>query len=105
VSTIGDPRQKVARLRDQLKQAERSLEEAQIAAAPVKVGDVVVDHRGEQYRVTGIEPKSWGGYWLMGNPRKKDGEWSRAERRVYDWKARDQPTSPEDEIERARRGA
>ena len=72
----------VRRLRRELGVAEAALREARIAAAPVKVGDVVVGLLGVEYRVTIVEPKSHG-LWLTGNPRRKDGTFGTAVRHIY----------------------
>jgi hypothetical protein len=52
MSTIDDLRNKVARLRDQLKDAEQKLHAALIAEHPVKVGQQFVNDRGQIGEVT-----------------------------------------------------
>ena len=53
----------------------------------VTVGCVVVDNKGEEWRVTEIDPKWAGRPWLKGIKRNKDGKWRKAERHLYGhWK-------------------
>ena len=81
---INDLKSRVGDLERQLDDAKARLKAAQIDAAGVKVGDVVVS-RGKRYRVTEIEPSSWGA-WVSGNPEKKDGTFGIARRALYsDW--------------------
>lgn len=82
------------RLRQQLREAETSLRNARIAAAPVKAGDVVTDHRGKVFRVCGVTPRSWG-FDVQGHPQKKDGTFGSAWRHVYDWKLAEPAAPPE----------
>lgn len=77
---------RVGDLRRQLREAEKRLLKAEIAAAPVKIGDVVT-YRGTEHRVVEVIPQSWGEPWVKGNPKKKDGTWGTALRSLYkDWK-------------------
>lgn len=85
MSAIEDLERKVQSLRAKLQDAEAKLHRARVEAAPVKVGDVVVDHRGEEFRVAEVDPRSYGVH-VRGNPRKQDGTWSRAVRHVFDWR-------------------
>ena len=64
-------------------EAKRALKAAQLAACPVKVGDIVVS-RGVEYRVLGIDT-SWdvNRPWLVGVPRKKNGEFGARTRNLY----------------------
>lgn len=94
MSTIDDLERKVQRLTDQLNAAKVALRDARIAAMAVGIGDVALGRSGDEYRVTRIEPYS-GGATIYGNPRKKNGEWSKVERRVHGWprKLTTEPTS------------
>ena len=83
MSTIEDLERKVKRLRDQLRAAEISWADALIDAHPVKVGNVIRDRRGDEYRVVSVHGSRWGRLEMRGNPRKKNGEWSKAERIIY----------------------
>ncbi len=66
-----------------LREAEDSLGDARLDAAPVKVGDVVRTARGELIRVTNIVTRSHGWLDMSGNPKKQNDEWSKAVRNVY----------------------
>ena len=50
----------------------------------VKVGSIVRNHFGKEYRVTKIDADSWGGKpWLRGNPRLKNGTFGKANRHLF----------------------
>lgn len=54
----------------------------------IKVGSIVIT-KGEEYRITEIDTH-WDPPWVSGNPKKKDGTWSKAVRNIYgDWKVID----------------
>tara|TARA_R110000868_G_scaffold92457_6_gene256632 strand:- start:3596 stop:3877 length:282 start_codon:yes stop_codon:yes gene_type:complete len=75
---------RVGDLMHQLSEAKNRLREAEIAAAPVKVGDIV-SCCGVEHRVTEVIP-SYSKVWVKGNPKKKDGTWGIAVRALYsDW--------------------
>ena len=77
-------RETVRDLTLKLQNASAKLRAAEIAAAGVNIGDVV-SYRGVRYRVTDVNPRSWGGkVWVKGNPVKKDGTFGRAKRHLYD---------------------
>jgi hypothetical protein len=48
----------------------------------VSIGAVVVNPKGHQFQVSSVDP-GFGKPWVTGNPRKKNGEWSLAERNLY----------------------
>lgn len=85
-AAINALKSRVGDLQRQLNVAKAALLEAEIAAAPVKVGDIVT-YRGVEHKVCEVDPK-WGTTaWVKGNPRKKDGTWGIAVRALYDdWK-------------------
>lgn len=81
----------LAALMKRWNEADREAREAKAAylnavveAAPFHVGDVVLS-RGMEYRICEVEPLGRGGgaCWYSGNPRKKDGTWGAAVRRLY----------------------
>jgi predicted ribosome quality control (RQC) complex YloA/Tae2 family protein len=78
MSTIDDLRSKVQRLTDQLKEATKSLREAEAAAAPFKPGDIIQRKgwRGEtkDYRVSRLSHR-YGTLSLVVNERRKNGGW------------------------------
>lgn len=82
MSAIEDLEAKVRRLRDQLRDAEDKLGRAKIDAHPYRAGDIVTE-RGEEFRVSGVWVGRFGRVRMTGNPRKKDGEWSKADRRLH----------------------
>lgn len=76
---------KVKTLRAELADYSNLLRDARVAASGVSLGDIVVS-RGKRYRVTSVEPHSFG-TWLKGNPERKDGTFGTAERHLFeDWK-------------------
>lgn len=83
MSTIDELTAKVKRLEEQLRTAQISLCSALVDAHPVKVGDVTRDRAGEEFRVTYVMAYDWGRVEMRGNPRKKNGEWSKADRNIY----------------------
>jgi hypothetical protein len=81
----------VAAQRQRLEDAENQLLAARLAAAPVKVGDIVQCLRtGALVRVSAVDP-CLPKPWVAGNPKRKNGEWSLREHNLYSqWKiARD----------------
>lgn len=79
-SLIGDYR---ARLRD----AEEALASLSVRASGFAVGDEVEALLDGEWRpavIRGIQPMLWGGCWFVVSPRKNNGQWSKAERRVFE---------------------
>lgn len=86
MSSVTDLERKVQSLEDQLREARASLSEALIAAAPVKIGDIV-EEKHKRYRVTRIE--SYGSWYLLyGNLKKEDGSWGSMDQYIagYQWR-------------------
>jgi hypothetical protein len=73
--------QRVEDLLEQLTVARKELNDAQIAAAPFKVGDEVIA-KGRSAIIRQVEPQSWG-TWYRVSFRKKDGTWGTAVQRVF----------------------
>ena len=75
-------------LREALKYVNDKIRELRLAKARevygVEVGAIVVDSKGNQYRVTSIVPDNWEKPWIKGNPRKVSGEFGILERHLYD---------------------
>lgn len=71
----------IANLRQKLRDKERELRNERIRKAGVNIGDIVL-HRGEEFRVAGIEVSAYS-MWLTVNPRKKNGEFGNAVRNLY----------------------
>jgi len=87
---IAECKKEESRLGNLLSEKRREREKIELEAVNVEfgvtVGSVVTGRDGMEYRVTSISP-FWGTPWLKGNPRKKDGTWGNAERKLYgDWK-------------------
>lgn len=94
MSAIDDLEAKVARLKAQLNEAQTSLERAIIEAATLKVGDVVVDMADRDrglMRVVRIGVRYGRRLEVWGVPKKKNGDWSLAERRVWEWRKLEDP--------------
>ena len=49
----------------------------------VRVGSIVKDHKGVEYKVTQVDTRYGGSPWLVGNPKKKDGTFGIAQRKLY----------------------
>ena len=77
----------VALHRERLKRAEKKLLDAKIAAAPVRVGDLVTSHRYPGLLLVREVDVSWlKNPWIKASPKKKNGEWMDAARALYnDW--------------------
>ncbi|VVE07431.1 hypothetical protein [Pandoraea sputorum] len=74
----------IANLRQSLRAKEQELREERIRKCGVNIGDIVL-YRGEEFRVAGIDVTEYR-MWLIGNPRKKNGEFGNAVRNLYtDW--------------------
>ena len=87
MSAIEDLERKVQSLQDKLRAAKKALQNAKLAAAPVKVGDIVVTQRGTRHRVCHVDVRMSGRPWVSGNPERKDGSFGTAVRYLYDdWK-------------------
>jgi hypothetical protein len=75
---------RVDSLRGELRESEKLLRDAMIAATGVAVGDIVHHSRTKKrFRVARIEPHSHS-TWLMGNPERADGTFGKAERHLFD---------------------
>lgn len=78
---------KVAEYTDKLRHAEKKLDEARVALAPFKVGDVVeASSRGDDWQpaiVRKVDPQSWGP-WYVVSFAKKNGDWSTSNRQVFE---------------------
>lgn len=75
----------IANLEAELNRKRELLREERERNCGVRIGDIVI-YRGEEYRVAEIDPKSWGGTWIRGNPKKKNGEFGNQIRALYnDW--------------------
>lgn len=76
----------LANLNAAVRAKEKELEDYRISQSGVKVGDVVVTAKG-RFKVTVVEPKSWGGKpWLKAAAEKKDGTFGARIVTVYgDW--------------------
>lgn len=84
MSAVEDLKAKRERLKSQLADVEVKLRRAMVEAAPYKVGDVV-EHRGEEFRIDWVGTSRWfRRVEYTGNPRKKNGEWSKVSRKLYD---------------------
>ncbi len=66
-----------------MREAHANLRSARLEACPVAVGGVVLDRRGKPFRVAAIDTR-WG-YDIKGNPKNKDGSWSKRAVHVYRW--------------------
>ncbi len=51
----------------------------------VKIGSVVRDSYGVEFKVSGIEPFFDGGIQLRGHKRKINRQWSKPVRYIYEW--------------------
>lgn len=78
---------RVGQLEGDLRVARKQLEEARIAEAEFKVGDVVeAQLRGrdwEEVIIRAVEPHG-GWNWYRASRRKRNGDWATAEQRVFD---------------------
>lgn len=80
--TIGQLEERKTALHAELRQVDAQIWQMKLDACPVKAGDIVRStHDGQEYRVTRIENPEW--LWVLANPKKGDGSWSKAERRLY----------------------
>lgn len=84
MSAIEDLERKVQSLASQLSAAQQSLRRARIEAAPVKVGDVVIDRRYGACIVRDVSP-TYTGFRIVGSPRKSNGEFGMARRNLSNW--------------------
>ncbi len=62
--------------------AKQALWDARVAASGFAIGDVVMSEKGQEYRVIEIDGR-WSTAWLKVNPKKKNGEWSKAVRNIH----------------------
>ncbi len=77
---------RVNELEAQLRAARAELMAARVARTGITCGDIVINRKGMEFRVSKVDPFMGGKAWLSGNPRRKDGSWSAAERNLYsDW--------------------
>ncbi len=72
MSTIDDLKNKVQRLKDQLREAEKSLHAAMVEEHPVKIGMVFQDSKGRRGQVTHVFVK-WGTIKVTLSLFRKDG--------------------------------
>lgn len=83
--TIEELRERVSDLKAKLAIAVRALNEAEIAATGIEVGQIV-KMNGREYKVTMVRPWYGGKPWLCGVARKRNGEWGTQKRNLYtDW--------------------
>jgi hypothetical protein len=76
--------EEVRRLRLDLEDARRRLNDARIVEVGVSVGDIVRGKRdGNTYRVARIDPRH-SCAWITANPMRKDGTYGTAERNLYE---------------------
>lgn len=87
LSTIEELKADVQRLAAELTEAEGKLLTAQVARCQLRVGDTVKDRAGKEFRITKIRPFC-GSFWLEGNPRNKDGDFSKSVRNIYGWEGK-----------------
>ena len=60
--------------------------DARIAISGVKIGDIVKNSRGKVFKVSAIQPSSYGKAFLRGFQRTKDGKFGTLERSIWsDW--------------------
>ncbi len=69
-------------LRAELERKCELLREERKRNCGVRIGDIVL-YRGEEYRVTEIDPMPYGKAWVRGNPKKKNGEFGNQIRVLY----------------------
>jgi hypothetical protein len=81
MTIIEELEQQVHHLENELHAVRCKLRQAKLDECPVKPGDIVRYKDGDEYRVVRIDNIEW--LWVFANPKKKDGSWSRAERRLY----------------------
>lgn len=80
MGTIEDLERKVQSLKDQLIQAETSLNSARLAACPISVGEVVVCKYGNERRKVSRREIRWGStIYLHGYKHNNKGEWGKRE--------------------------
>ena len=84
MSAVRDLEAKVQRLHLQLRDAQEKLRTARINECPIQVGDEVKVVRGlyngSRFKVTEVRPVGAGLFRYMGSTRKKNGDWSLAQR-------------------------
>lgn len=84
VTTIKELEDDERRLMSELVAVRAKLQAAREKAAGVTVGDIVTHKKYGEVRVTKVE--TWSGTmspWVMGTPKKKDGEWSTQVRHLF----------------------
>ncbi|WP_154587907.1 hypothetical protein [Burkholderia pseudomallei] len=72
----------IANLEAELNRKRELLREERERNCGVRIGDIVL-YRGEEYRVAEIDPQPYGGAWVRGNPKKKNGEFGNQIRALY----------------------
>jgi hypothetical protein len=55
----------------------------QVSISPIQPGDVVIYRDGKKYRVAELDIKNIEFGFCFANPRKTNGEWSNAKKRLY----------------------
>ena len=76
----------VALHRGRYKTAEALLRAAMAAECPVRISDIVLStrHADAEFRVTSVDARWRGIFWLTGVTRLKNGKWGTLERKLYD---------------------
>lgn len=85
MSALDDLTVKVERLENKLIDARIKLRQARLNAARVQIGDIVLAQGVLEMRVTHVDVEYWPSLYLKGNPRKNNGEWSKAVQNIYGW--------------------
>ena len=49
----------------------------------LRIGTIVKDNKGKEYKVTQLESLNWGKPWVNGNLKKKDGTWGKNNNHIY----------------------
>ena len=84
---------RVRELINELNETRLILTQKKMDICGIKIGDIVTDARGTEFRVTNIDVSMWkpsddeifkiNNPWVSGNPRKKDGEFGNSVRNLY----------------------
>lgn len=88
----------IANLEAELKRKHELLREERERNCGVRIGDIVI-YMDEEYRVAEVDPQSWGGAWVRGNPKKKNGEFGNQIRSLYSGWTHTGRRAPASEVE------
>lgn len=83
---IANLKSRVYDLDRQLREAEARLHDARLAVCGVKVGDLVISRRGDEYRVVQVSHLEYSKPWVVGVGRNKNGKFGTRNRNLFnDW--------------------